>query len=395
MGSGGTGTGGDRTYPGGLILHGGYALRASKVKSCCGGVGYGDRIIRGDEPNEMGDNLLFIDFGTGRSVMALSDGMAGLCAILDDGSFKCMGADFLIGDGTGRSYGDDPNEMGDNLPRVNLGVGRTAQQVSVGLDHACAVLTGGSVKCWGYNGQAQLGLGDYNPRGLQPGQLGDALPQVNLGTGRTAKRVAAGLSATCAILDNNNLKCWGALMPSGLAVTGDNIPIVDFGGGRYATQVGINQDLTGGAAPVPAKACALLIDGSVKCWNRTSPMGDSLPAIPLGRPAKQLSMGYYHQCVVLDDGSLKCWGDNRFGQLGLGSTVSPPLDNIPTVNLGPGRTAKQVWANYLKTCALLDDDRLKCWGRNGGGLGIGDKEDRCDNSWETIEGLPAVDFGTF
>jgi hypothetical protein len=224
--------------------------------------------------------------------------------------------------------------------------------------------------------------------------MGDALPQVNLGTGRTAKRVVAGPYATCAILDNNSLKCWGQLLPVGVSrtATGDNIPVVNFGSGRYATQVGVNFQQPGAGS----NACALLIDGSIKCWNQSSTMGDSLPAIPLGRTARQLAMGGNHQCALLDDGSLKCWGDNRRGQLGLGSTASPPLDNIPIVNLGPGRTAKQVWAFGDMTCALLDDENLKCWGINSAGnLGLGDTEHRCDNSWETIESLPAVDLGTF
>lgn len=47
------------------------------------------------------------------------------------------------------SMGDDANEMGDDLPAVDLGLGRTGKQVSAGAWHSCALLDDDSVKCWG------------------------------------------------------------------------------------------------------------------------------------------------------------------------------------------------------------------------------------------------------
>ena len=38
--------------------------------------------------------------------------------------------------------------MGDNLPVVNLGTGKTAKQVVVGNHHTCTVLNDDTVKCW-------------------------------------------------------------------------------------------------------------------------------------------------------------------------------------------------------------------------------------------------------
>ena len=47
--------------------------------------------------------------------------------------------------------GDDPNEMGDNLSVVDLGLGRTAKAVATGFFHTCVLLNDDSVKCFGAN----------------------------------------------------------------------------------------------------------------------------------------------------------------------------------------------------------------------------------------------------
>ena len=79
-------------------------------------------------------------------------------------------------------------------------------------------------------------------------------------------------------------------------------------------------------------------------------------------------MCYVERCF------LKCWGDNRYGQLGIGSFTdqnSPQNITFETI-----RTAESISAAGYHTCALLDDDSLKCWGRNiNGQLGIGNFTD--------------------
>ncbi|KAJ1472093.1 hypothetical protein T484DRAFT_1841694, partial [Baffinella frigidus] len=55
--------------------------------------------------------------------------------------------------------------MGENLPAVDLGAGRTAVVVSAGYSHTCALLDDATVKCWGYNANGELGYGDTKHRG--------------------------------------------------------------------------------------------------------------------------------------------------------------------------------------------------------------------------------------
>ena len=150
-----------------------------------------------------------------------------MCAVLDDDSLKCWG------------YNED-GQLGVNdqtdryVPTaVDLGTGRTAKSVSVGGHHTCAVLDDDTVKCWGYNNNGELGVGDSTNR-LVP-------TAVDLGTGRTAKSVSAGSGHTCAVLDDDSLKCWGSNSYGQLGVgdqTNRNTPTaVDLGTGRTAVSL--------------------------------------------------------------------------------------------------------------------------------------------------------------
>jgi alpha-tubulin suppressor-like RCC1 family protein len=142
----------------------------------------GDTNDRGDNPGEMGDNLPVVDLGTGKTAVKLAVGNAHACARLNDNSLKCWGYGSFAQLGTGDTMtrGDNPGEMGNNLPVVNLGTGKTTMAFFLGSAHTCAILNDGTVKCWGYNYEGQLGQGDQNNRGDNPGEMGDNLPAVSL-----------------------------------------------------------------------------------------------------------------------------------------------------------------------------------------------------------------------
>ena len=103
--------------------------------------------------------------------------------------------------------GDDSGEMA-VLPSIDLGTGRTATAIAVGGNHSCALLDNASVKCWGYNGNGQLGIGNKTNMGSNTGSMA-VLPTVNLGTGRTATAISISNYHSCALLDNASVKCWG------------------------------------------------------------------------------------------------------------------------------------------------------------------------------------------
>lgn len=123
-----------------------------------------------------------VDFGAGRSAVRIAVGGVHHCAVLDNGDTKCWGRNGggQLGLGDTVDRGDGANEMGDLLPTVDLGTGRSAVKLSAGLEHSCALLDDSKMKCWGDNLFGQLGLGDTLDRGDGVNEMGDLLPTVDL-----------------------------------------------------------------------------------------------------------------------------------------------------------------------------------------------------------------------
>ena len=125
-------------------------------------------------------------------------------AILANGTVKFWGynGQGQLGQGNTTTIGNGPNQMGDNLEAIDLGTGRTAIDISAGIYHAGAVLDNGMVKVWGYNAYGQLGQGNNTRIGTGADDMGDNLSAIDLGTGRTATAIEAGLFFSLAILDD-------------------------------------------------------------------------------------------------------------------------------------------------------------------------------------------------
>ncbi len=378
-----------------------------------GNLGLGNTNHYGRSVGTMGDALPYVDLGTGRKAVSVVAGDRSSCALLDNGALKCWGtSDFFgtLGLEDQNTRGDQPGEMGDALPAVNLGTGVQAKFVARPNGYTtCAILNNGSLKCWGNNWYGKLGLGHANHMGATPGTMGDALPAVDLGTGRTAKAVSVGGGFVCAILDNDMVKCWGnnTYGQLGLGDTndrgdepfemGDALPYVKLRTGRTAVAI-----TTSGW-----ETCVLFDDMNVSCWGGFAPqtgtqigdqpneMGDALRVLELGYlgvRAGSITRGRYTMCATLIDGTLKCWGKNETGQLGLGHAQYQYLTlNLPTVNLGTGRTVKSVGTGDFHTCALLDDNTVKCWGGNqNGAVGSESNAFLGDHPSEMGDTLPAV-----
>ena len=124
-----------------------------------------------------------------------------------DGETNEEGANCVCGDSyvsTGESCDDGGTSDGDRCtPSCQA---QEVLRVAAGGHHTCVLLTGGVVKCFGYNWGGKLGLGDQQPHGDGPNEMGDNLPAVNLGAGNPAVEISAGDHHTCALLNDASTK---------------------------------------------------------------------------------------------------------------------------------------------------------------------------------------------
>lgn len=293
--------------------------------------------------------------GLKSGVSALALGLGHTCALVGAGSVKCWGFN------SNGQLGDNSNS--NRLMPVDVsGLASGVAEIAVGPLHTCARTTGGAVKCWGTNAAGQLGDGSTTDRRVPVDVSG-------LGSGVIA--IAAGGNHTCALLETGAVRCWGANASGQLGdgSTAQRLTPTDVSG------------LDGGVAAIAAGAnhtCARSSAGGFTCWgsNAFGQLGDGstinrlIPnevADPGG--VAELVAGSDHTCVRTRAGAITCWGRNTFGQLGDGSTSFRPTPNLVSV-LGRGLAA--ITAGGRHTCARTGAGAAKCWGLNTSGqLGDG------------------------
>jgi hypothetical protein len=234
-------------------------------------------------------------------------------------------------------------------PRRLLVPGAGYTGVSAGYYHACALVSGGTVACWGRNdfGQSsvpagitsviQIDAGAYHTCALISGGTvtcwgrnshGQSTPPAGL-TGVT--QVSAGLFHTCALTAGGAVTCWG-----------DN---------SFYGQLAVPAALTGVTqtqiAAGETHTCAVAAGGTVACWGRNLE-GQSTPPAGLTGVTK-VSAGAFHTCALVSSGSVICWGNNDTGQL----TVPAGLTGVVQIDAGP-----------YHTCAVVAGGTVTCWGYN-------------------------------
>lgn len=111
-------------------------------------------------------------------------------------SYNCPSRDGLFAN-TGLCFRD----------QVSLGADVEVESIAYGWRHACAIVSGGQVKCWGDNRSGQLGQGHIDTIGDDEGEMGDDLPFVDLGdTDAQAVWMTLGESHSCAMLSSSDVK---------------------------------------------------------------------------------------------------------------------------------------------------------------------------------------------
>lgn len=325
-------------------------LTESGAVQCWGAATYG---ALGSSPKPPSKTATPVDVaGLSNGVTAISAGDLFACGLLTTGSVKCWGHNDAGQLGNG-------NTTNQETP-VDVSGLNDGKLIVTGYQHACALTKGGGVKCWGYNHSGQLGNGTTTNKHMP-------VDVVGLNNGVTA--IATGWYHTCALTSTGGVQCWGANSASQL---GNGESTIDHS--LTPVQVsGLNSGVIAISAG-RAHTCALLTDGSVKCWgdNGNGQLGDgtttmhTTPVAVNGLPAGILSIASFsdHTCAVTATHTLKCWGNNRDGQLGNGSRTILPTPHA-VQNLTRGATALAV--NNRHSCAVINPGNVMCWGENDSG----------------------------
>jgi alpha-tubulin suppressor-like RCC1 family protein len=87
-----------------------------------------------------------------------------------------------------------------------------------------------------------------------------------------------------------------------------------------------------------------------------------------------LAAGEGQACAVLKDGSARCWGANEEGELGLGTRTTSEL---PQAGVKGVTSLRDVCIGSSHSCARTAQGAVYCWGANPAGqIGDGTRERR-------------------
>ncbi|MCU1690956.1 MAG: regulator of chromosome condensation [Frankiales bacterium] len=333
------------------------------------------------------------------SAAALDAGNGHACALpVGSGAPRCWGSngDGQLGNGTTTSS-TTPVTVTALTDASALSSGGALGSVERG--HTCAVSVDTRVRCWGRNGNGQLGVEDADhttsdsstpalvqrDADLAPAEPGD--PHVSLVDLSNVTGVVTGGLHSCALRTDTTVWCWGsgAAGQLGTGEVADSHHAVHVQ--KDGADLAADHPLTGVTALTAGAAhtCARVVDGTMTCWgsNDRGQLGDgtttsrSLPALVVGiggpgAGAQVMTAGDSHTCARLENGALGCWGANGDGQLGDG-TVSDALTPHAVSGLGPTDgdvpsealpVVRSISASRHNTCAVLVDTTVLCWGSN-------------------------------
>ena len=339
------------------------------------------------------------------------------CALSGTSQLRCWGANdkgqLGLGDVTNR--GGAPNEIS-ALEPLSLPLGAIVD-VGISTGHSCVVIANLGAYCWGGAAQCQLGYSTADTAlGDAPGELSSNLTQTALSTKPSLLFVGpsytgysdlwnifgTGTSQSFCLGNGVNLSSRCAapgVVQTPIYTSSNEIVEIESGAGYWCwlSKAGILK-CTGDNTYGQVDSGPYGYFGATGETLSTAPAPVLVQASESGVEIVSISAGDTHACALISDGSVRCWGDNRTGQLGIGS-LSPTMTKTnqsfsgvyTPVDLGTPASIVQLSSGKDFNCALFSNHRVKCWGQNNRGqLGLGDTQSRGGNAADMGVALPYV-----
>lgn len=257
--------------------------------------------------------------------------------------------------------------------------------VAVGRRHTCAVYSG-RVVCWGDNNEGQLGTGSQIDQ-LRPVTEVSGIPAAAVTT-----QVAAGFEHSCALTSAGELYCWGSNLCGAMAMPTmfprqTSARRISFPGATV-----LDVEISSGTT------CALLSDGTVRCWgaNYRGQLGDGMRShgrtcdvgldmsfapvtvIGVSSAVRFEHVAGFHFCARTSSGDTYCWGRNTAShQLGVSDSVCGDPDGCATPVLNVLASGASAVVGGSEHACILSGGAVSCWGSNdagqlgNGGAGMG------------------------
>jgi len=307
----------------------------------------------------------------------------GYCALLTDGTVACWGTN------TAGQLGDPEFTRHDSPVPVRVpGLSNITELAST-----CAIDTDGAVWCWG--------LGPFLQSDASASSL--AASPVRLPLPGPAAKVSVAPAVGCAVLRDKSVVCWG--MNTTLQVSGD-LTMNDLNVAPHLCPLahGAKDVVVGGIGGFASGATfAMYEDGKLLSWGAVPSIGRATPLSPDGRPSAvaldhvtMVAVAGLEACAVAN-GVGWCWGapDGRLNNPDPLARLLPRAVDTPEAitRIATTRhwTVSEGYATYFEKrrwCATSVSGEVYCWGLNNAGqAGDGTKEYAL--SAVRVQGLPA------
>ncbi|MCH8010167.1 MAG: hypothetical protein IIC91_15045 [Chloroflexi bacterium] len=332
----------------------------------------------------------------------LAAGRRHTCAVTPVGGVKCWG------DNSFGQLGDGTDEGPRTTPVDVVGLDSGVAAVTAGYSHTCALMSAGTVKCWGFSRAGRFSVDTKISSSYTPVDV--TLPE------GPVTSLSAGYRHTCAVI-SGRVFCWGGN---------------DYGQlGRGTTDTGLDpgrvEDLNGIAVSVSAGryfTCAALASGEAKCWGQNAhgqigggilvsgrigslELGNAVldPTVVVDENGGALANvrmvvagDYAHACALTANGAVLCWGSSVWCEVGDGQcgegryytsvAVKPTGLESGVIGLAVGGTQGQGG----HSCAIDSSGRVFCWGRGYEGQ-LGDGRDTSDGNCKCVPPGPVAVVG--
>ena len=220
---------------------------------------------------------------------------------------------------------------------------RRFRQLSVNRNTACAVTTRGGVACWGSELTSLDSPGRFSQVSVgghlrlcaitKDGKIGCWLQGIyeEVSSPERYRDVSLSFDASCRITTTGSLEC------------------VDYVSDE------VTEPIQGQFKAVSGTRCALTTDGEARCWGRDLHGRTNAPSATF----TQIDSGSLTACGVTEANDIECWG--------LGSDPDRRQDVSPHYGQGlpPDGEYRQVVTYDHSTCAIMTNDKIKCWGAYG------------------------------